>query len=65
MKQKILELLKKAVEQEEEKFRKEKEAADWHNNNMPGVGDTLPYVNPEPMPEWAYEARKIIDSSNL
>lgn len=54
--EKDIQELKKIIDSIESKYKAEKEHADWFNNNMPGVGQTLDYL---PVPNYPKELESL------
>lgn len=42
--------LNAAIDEMEKDYKTQKEQADWHNNNVPGVGQTIDYMSYPPEP---------------
>lgn len=57
----LVKTLSEAIEKEEAKYNSNKDQADWYNNNMPGVGQTLDYQSYPPLPEWVTNARNLLN----
>lgn len=56
--------LQEAVAYEEEIYEAGKSAADWHNNNSPGVGQgDNQYQSWVPLPEWVTKAREVLQKA--
>lgn len=49
--------LRAAIAQAENDHAASKRRADWHNNNVPGVGQTVDYLSPDRLPSWVEGAR--------
>jgi hypothetical protein len=49
-KQKLRDALQEIVTELDKSYRAECDHADWYNNNMPGVGQTIDYVSRPSMP---------------
>lgn len=56
--------LQEAVAYEEEIYEAGKSAADWHNNNSPGVGQgDNQYQSWVPLPDWVAKAREVLQKA--
>lgn len=56
----LRELLEQYVWEQEEIFNQNKAAADWHNNNVPGVGQTVEYMSYPALPKMVEEAKSLL-----
>lgn len=56
----LLEELQKAIDAQLSIINAINADADWHNNNMPGVGQNLPYKERAPIPDWIISAKAAI-----
>lgn len=59
---KLVEALNMAVTQARMKYEDEKAEVDFHNNNCPGVGDSIDYKIYEPLPLWVEKAESVLKS---
>lgn len=56
----LLEALNEAVEKQESLITAINADADWFNNNMPHVGQTIPYKEKAIVPDWLPKAKAAI-----
>lgn len=62
--QKLVDALNAVVKQWQNQYDAECGQADWYNNNMPGVGQTLDYKSRPAIPEWVNSARLALSEWN-
>ncbi len=58
----LVEALREVISHEEQKYNSDCEHANWYNNNMPGVGQTLEYIPLPSYPDHIIKARQLLTS---